>query len=682
MKSLYHPNLLRLMSGVVLLTLSACTSGSDNPITPVRTRTSANLQSFESSAALHENLKSIFRDQASSNLDDFLENGMSPARTNGPISSNSTSMGSEKVSGTNNQEAGVDEADIVKTDGSYIHILNGDRLEILKVPEFGELEHRSTLQLEGDPLELLLVDDRAVVFSSVEIASLPPNHPLATKARQITNPASNYSRASSWTKITVVDLSHPSTPLVRSELYLESNYQTARRVQGAVRLVAYSRLGVPGLLYRPNLPQNVWSLSARQQGAIITDAVAAARTENQIALARCQLSDFIPDVYERRPGGELLHHDLTDKDCRDFLTAEDAASTGITSILTLDLDATTPLTDAVHVVSNQSTIYASEDTLLIAERSHEAWWLTTGGGLNATTNLHRFDISEPSVSTYTGSGRVDGTALDSFSLSEYKGQVRVAATTGSGWLQNPLENHVYVLEGANSLNIIGHVGGIGIGEQIWSCRFVENKAFIVTFEQIDPLWTIDLSTPSDPKIMGELEVPGVSTYIHPLTSEGRLLTVGLNTNRQPSSSLFNVQNFSAPTLEARIDLGVPDPYLGWRDVWSEAISDHRAFQYWPPHKLLAIPVDSYRAHPFNGSFESLSTLELIEVDATAGTLTRRGMIDHSAYFNSEPYRPWSSTGIRRTIFMGDYIYAVSDRAVTVHDAAALSLQAVVALPGR
>ena len=151
-----------------------------------------------------------------------------------------------------------------------------------------------------------------------------------------------------------------------------------------------------------------------------------------------------------------------------------------------------------------------------------------------STNIHIFDISEAGETVYSGSGRVDGTILNQFSISEYEGIVRVATTTGQWgrwWMANPdpMENHVITLSlaldtstGKTSLLEMGRVDGIAYNETIWSARFVEDRAYIVTFENMDPLWTIDLSNPTSPTIMGELKVPGVSTYIHPLSDDAIL----------------------------------------------------------------------------------------------------------------------------------------------------------------
>ena len=153
---------------------------------------------------------------------------------------------------------------------------------------------------------------------------------------------------------------------------------------------------------------------------------------------------------------------------------------------------------------------------------------------------------------------------------------------------------------------IGRIDGIALDERIWSARFVEDRAYIVTFRQIDPLWTIDLSDPTNPQIMGELEVPGVSTYIHPL-DESNVLTIGIGpadletglgldwSNTQ--ISLFDVSDFTSPERASVLSLSPVSSEASneWIWGWSEATYEHKAFQYWSPKNMLAIPLSTHRS---------------------------------------------------------------------------------------
>ena len=165
-----------------------------------------------------------------------------------------------------------------------------------------------------------------------------------------------------------------------------------------------------------------------------------------------------------------------------------------------------------------------------------------------------FDIQTPGETEYLGSGRVEGQLHNQFSLSENDGYLRVATTSNMWarwWLEDPpeSENHLFVLDLIDGvLDEVGHVGGIAAGERIFAARMVGDRGYMVTFEQVDPLFTLDLSDPYDPRVVGELEIPGFSTYIHPIAND-KLLTIGVGgdengANWRTQISMFDVADFA------------------------------------------------------------------------------------------------------------------------------------------
>ncbi len=422
--------------------------------------------------------------------------------------------------------------------------------------------------------------------------------------------------------------------------------------------------------------------------------------KNRQILADTSINELVPRLIERTGNSTFIIHPFAAGGCENCAMPEDSFARGVSSILTLDLLKPEFKFEADHILTNRSTVYASQTTLILAESAFASWWFWGNKNVQEQTNIHRFDISNGATTRYTGTGRVEGTLWSQFNLSEYEGNIRVAATTGRMWRwwegndrPEPV-NHVYVLAG-DTPKVIGHVGGIAKGETIWSSRFVGPHGFLVTFRNIDPLWTIDLSDPTNPRIEGELEVPGVSTYIHPVSTDNSesLLTIGYGGDTdgmrwwEPQISLFDVTDFSNPKISDKISLAQPSPESGWSYAWSEAAWNPKAFQYWQPKGLLAIPLSSYRGY-WTGStegrgnyrYEYFSRLQLISVELN-GALSTHGTIDHSDFFNTDTERHWSSRDVRRTIFMGDYIYAISNRGVTVHNATTLKPGPRLALPG-
>jgi len=688
----------------------ACKKDDDTPAVD-RQRTSAKLKSFSSCDTLEEALKANLKEEmricllsASSMRFYYSPEGGTTADGGAPQAENGHEKGVD-YSGTNNQEQGVDEADFIKTDGYTIYALNGNELVLLAVPEYGLLESAGTVKLEGYPGEMLLSKaaggraHTAVVFSTVSTWDMPKDHPLygllaegGTDEDTLYNPSY---RCSELTKLTFIDLADPSLPEVVREVYIEGYYQTARSIDASLHLITYAVMDIPGLQYWPDLPDDYYAGdNDTRRERLWDEAVAKAITANDTLIDSLPLEDFVPRVYEVADGETASVLDVAAAGCSNFTMADDGASRGFTSILSLDLHDASFAIDADHIVSNWSTVYASTDTLLIAEPAQDWWWYWGNEQYDEATNIHCFALSPDGTAQYTGSGRIDGTVQNQFSLSEYDGYLRVAATTGQWnrwWLATPAppETNVYVLQQADNstLETLGHIGGIAQGEQIWSARFIGTRGYLVTFKNMDPLWTVDLSDPRNPAIAGKLDVPGVSTYIHPV-SDTRLLTIGYGGDESGLDwtievSLFDVADFSAPRLIDSLSLspGGDNGTAAWG--WSEAVYEHRAFQYWEPKKLLAVPVSSYRytyTNDYDYYYEYSSRLTVVDVDNETG-FTIRGRIDHSPFYNSDASVYWCSQDIRRSIFMGDFLYAISDRGVTASRSDSLEETAAVNLQG-
>ena len=594
-------------------------------------------------------------------------------------------------SGTNNQEQGVDEADFVKTNGLNIYFVDDGVLHIMDVPEFGEIEHASTTEIQGTPVAMMLNNDSLVVVSSVSTWNIADNDPLQDAMGW---DGDWYGwRTNSLTKFTVYNVSNSSSPVVDRELYIEGYYMTAREVAGTVRAVTHSWMNIPDLRTWISYPDNYWSEEFSEEELRNMREIAAqeAINHNSKLMEELTLEDLLPQVHERI-GDDIVTHHMSGSDCSDFAAPQGSMNSGYTSIFTIDLVSEELDFEADHIVGNWPLVYASQDTLIITENAWDTWWFWGNDDIMESTNIHIFDISEAGETVYSGSGRVDGTILNQFSISEYEGIVRVATTTGQWgrwWMANPepMENHVITLSlaldistGKTSLLEMGRVDGIAYNETIWSARFVEDRAYIVTFENMDPLWTIDLSNPTSPTIMGELKVPGVSTYIHPL-SDDAILSIGLGPADEETGlgldwgntrlSLFNVSNFSNPQETQTLSLSpVENPNNGWNWAWSEATWEHKAFQYWAPKGMLAVPMNTYRYDYYYDDegryhFEYEWISKLVIVNITEESMQIHGEVNHSQFYETEDNHWWNSYNIRRSIFMGDYIYAISHAGVTV-----------------
>ncbi len=718
---------------------------------PERTRSTPELQTYDACDSLLADLKTALRDEMMVNLDQqsywhwvtepvmfrgglAFDDGMPEMALDGDVATVSEESSASvpdsgsregEYSGTNNQESGVDEADFLKTDGHHIYMLNGQLLVIMGVPEFGNLTLESNLTIEGNPSQMMIEGDRLVISSSIYYWSLDPESGLRDlMATEVEDGDYHYTRVQNLVKYTVVDISDRSSPVVERELYIEGNYHTARMVDGTVRSVTHLWTYFDDIRSWVELPSDYWSeddLDKRMD--IWNESVNQTIQDNEAAISALTLEDFVPQIHELR-GGELLTHPLTREGCTEFSASADSAGRGFTSIITMKMLGDDTSMEVDHITSSWAHVYSSKDTLVLAEPANDWWWFWRNSDWEEATNIHSFDISDANHTTYVASGRVDGSVQDQFSISEHDGAIRVASTSNNWWMWwrmaevdengdpvwNGPTNQVTILkdDGEGQLDQTGYVGDIAEGETIWSARFVGDRGYLVTFMNIDPLWVLDLSDPTNPIVLGELEVPGVSTYIHPV-NEDYLLTIGIAGGEDgfgldwstTQVSLFDVSDTSKPTLADSLPLtpAYTDSNCeeirtcGWSWSYSEATYEHKAFTFWAPESMLAVPLSTHRyvtdvqiiegrEYTYHG-YEFVSMLKMVNVDIENGSLSTHGDVEHSGFYNEEGLSYWwsGSTNIRRSIFMGDYIYAFSSAGATVHRTDDLQLMVEIEIPG-
>ena len=734
---------------------------------PERNRSSPMLQNYDACETLLEDLKRAVYDEMVVNLDQqsywhwvsepwavrfgnpesaTLDGEPMVAESTDDVAATGTDSDSGsregEFSGTNNQESGVDEADFLKTDGFHIYMLNGQLLLIMGVPEFGNLTLESNLTIEGNPTQMMIEGDRLVISSSIYYWNLPEDSDLRNlMSEEVTVEGDSvgddkdddtgdwestytYTKVQNLVKYTVVDITNRSSPVIEKEMYIEGNYHTARMVDGTVRSVTHLWTYFDEIRTWVNLPDDYWSeddLDKRMD--IWNESVDHTVSHNEGVISELTLDDFVPHIYEMRDG-EIFTHPLTYEKCTEFSASADSAGRGFTTIMTIRMLDDEASLEVDHITSSWAHVYSSKDTLVLAEPANDMWWFWRNSDWEDATNIHSFDISDSNHTTYVASGRVEGTVNDQFSISEHNGDIRVASTSdnwGMWWRLAEFDdngdpvwsgptNQITILtdDGEGYLDQIGYIGGIAEGETIWSARFVGDRGYLVTFMNIDPLWVLDLSDPYEPVILGELHVPGVSTYIHPI-DEDNLLTIGIAGGQDglgldwstTQVSLFDVSNTSSPTLADTIPLTpaytdencMDIMTCGWSWSYSEATYEHKAFNYWAPESLLAVPLSTHRyvydqievegrVYSYSG-YQYVSMLKMIEVDTENGTLSNHGDVEHSGFYNEEGLSSWwsGSTSIRRSIFMGDYVYSFSGGGATVHRTADLQLVVELELPG-
>lgn len=529
-----------------------------------------------------------------------------------------------EYSGTNTHEAGVDEPDIVKTDGKRIITLAHGSLKVIDAASrtvAGSLALGSSGDANGktavNVTDLLLAGDQALVLGYDSKADL------------------DGTRGVSGAQLTLVDLA--GAPKVIGRFTIEGGLLDARQIGGTARVVVVSR---PQL----NFPDTSKFDSDEARIAANRSVVTSAPVETW--LPRWTATDGAG----KQSSGRV--------DCGAVSRPSGYSATSMLTVLTFDLGgAALGGGDPVSVVADGDTVYANGPSLYITNdqrwRSMAATVRTKKGVASPAppvTQVFKFDISGAGRPRFVASGEVPGWLLNQYSMSEWDGHLRIATTTS---LDTTTSSAVYVLRlDGGRLNAVGHVDGLGKGERIYSVRFIGTTGYVVTFRQTDPLYTLDLRDPAAPKVVGELKIPGYSAYLHP-AGDGRLLGLGQDANAQGrvqgmQVSLFDVRDPAHPARVAQHQE---------QRGGSEAEYDPHAFLYWAPLGLLAVPM-------WNDQEPSVLVLKVGDTSITeAGTITH----------------PGRSTTIRRSLIVGGTLWTLSEQGLKATDAATLAEQAWIAL---
>jgi inhibitor of cysteine peptidase len=224
------------------------------------------------------------------------------------------------------------------------------------------------------------------------------------------------------------------------------------------------------------------------------------------------------------------------------------------------------------------------------------------------------------------SGKVSGHLLNNFAMDEYNGYLRVATTIGDWRFRDRMTNNIYVLN--KDLNVVGKLTGLEKGERIYAVRFMGDKAYVVTYKETDPLLVIDLKDPKNPKVLGELKIPGYSTYLHPI-GNNLFIGIGKDDDRRLKISLFDISNLENPKEIDKYKL---------KEWWSPALRDYHAFLWDEKYKIFFLPV--YK-HAYVFKVED-NKIEMVKDD------------EHNSY-------------VLRALFINNYLYTFSQTEMHILD---------------
>ena len=589
---------------------------------------------------------------------------------------------------TNTQVAGVDEADFVKNDGTRIFVLSGNTLYLNRSWPPQALQTVATVPIEGWPQEMFLDSANQVVVFSAVYTPLPADPADSPQGAPCSAMHCGY-YYSNTLKLTLVDVTALEAPRVTFEYYLPGYYVSSRRIGSSVRLVTSDSFRWPaGVRWwvDGNIPYNDKAALARAFDALMA--------QNEHLIRSQSLEAWLPKSYYKAADGSLVH---VSYNCSEFHLTNVPSRLGFTSVSTLDLTPATvsaqgrPPITRTTVVAETGEIYSSPTALYLASPH---WWWWPEPGQTEHTYLHKFDLTSPSHAVYVASGGVPGHIVDQFSLDEKDGYLRVATTIRtrvqdifSPWGRVETTNRLFVLaERQGQLEVVGRTQEVAPGMSIYGARFLGNRAFISTFRQVDPLVSFDLSNPTHPVAVGELHVPGFSTYLHPI-DDNHLLAIGEYVPEPPADwrarslqlSIFDVSDLAHPQQTFTRTVGTA---YGW----SEAMYDHKAFNYFPQRKLLAVPFSDWLPAP-DGSWSwssFITDLRVFSIDSATG-ITPKGALSMSDVYQTSSSHDWTyywTPNVRRSVMADNFVYAISDGGIRVADVDALGTPLATALFSR
>lgn len=529
--------------------------------------------------------------------------------------------GGSDHSTTNNQVEGVDEADLVKTDGDYIYAMLGNgKITVTDIRDPKKLRAASAIKMEEGfyPSQLFLHGDTLIVLGGKFESDKGVSNDV-TVDRIMPG-------GKSMTTVRLYDVSIPEKPSLIREIGAEGYLNGARKTDDMLYFVT-------------NVQPNFW---------IMEDV----------------LGDLLrPHISDSKYGEESTM--MPYKDISILPGAMEPTYSVITAI-----DLSSPAENRVVTkgyLGSSEQLYMSKDNLYLTATIYEVKAQGKSMIWNpaiANSELFKFTLKGTNVN-FQSSATLKGHLLNQFSMDEHNGYFRVVTTEGNSWDDKmPSKNHLFILD--EKLKITGSVEGLAKGERIYSARFMGDKAYMVTFKETDPLFVIDVANPAAPKVLGELKIPGFSNYLHPL-DENHLIGFGYETVAQKNPaggapfiltqgmkvSLFDVSDFANPKEQ-------DTEIIGGRGTYSQIQYDHKALFQHRERNLYGFPVIVYKETGKNQNFENVefqsSGALIYEITPEKGIVLKGDLLVKRA--PGEQYGDYE-TEIQRLLYSKDTLYTIS-----------------------
>lgn len=655
----------------------------ETPTTPNKINQTGNVIKFDSINELNTFLLENSNNQGYGRRGGGVMMDMAVSKTSGAVAeSNAPSAGASDYSATNVQVAGVDEADFVKNDDKYIYLVQNDKLIIVDAFNKKEIISETTLPKNTYANNMFLYKNKVVVLAQSNDESFYFN-------KYDIMPQQSYEQ---MTKVLIYDVSDKDDPTLSETFKVSGSYFQSRMIDDTVYLVAvkYAQYPVrapivyaqkvinPDIYYFDNGEESynyntIVSVDVSKE-EVIDSEVYLLGYSNTLMMSE----DNIYIAYQKQPyrcwGWYCRDNTYDKKRFTDVVVPllEDPLKDDIQDILRLKISDE----EQWNRISERLTSFFSElqddedlqdeyedmfDDIRDALDEYDAKQLLE----NSQTIIHKIGVDKGELN-YQTKGAVDGRLHNQFSLDEYKGNLRVATTVDLWMNKGRLTyNNVYVLD--EELNVVGEVEDIARNETIYSTRFMGDKLYMVTFRQIDPFFVIDLSDPENPEILGQLKIPGYSSYLHPY-KDNFIIGVGKQTETNDwggatiqgvKISLFDVSDFENPEEVDTFEIGM-------QGTDSPILYDHKAFLLF--NDKLIIPISEITQRDKRGQYgydyKYWDGAYVFEVSKNGFDLM--GKVKHDS--RSSSYYAWyDRASVSRSIIMDNELFTISNKYIKVND---------------
>jgi inhibitor of cysteine peptidase len=461
---------------------------------------------------------------------------------------------------TNTQVEGVDEADIIKNDGKYIYLVKGSTLRIIEAYPSNNLKELVSFSLgenenEFHPSEIYINGNQMVVLGSYHVYNFEK---AISSIEPYIWPPYGYGRAKAY----IVDITDRTSPKVQRSVEFDGNLNNSRRIGNTLYMV----------------------INKYDHPYYIMDEKNA---EDPVLRAK----SLIPKFHDSTKGKDELV-----AGCEDIRILPKPDNFNFLIVAAVPLDDINKAVDREVVVGTSHNIYSSSNTLYVASTDWSGGYYKSNNDYG--TSIYKFNLEKGKVA-YDTKGKVPGTVLNQFSMDQHNGKFRIVTTKNEFVPGSQINNNLYVLD--ENMKQIGALENIAPGEKLYSSRFMEERAYLITFKRVDPLFVIGLSDPTKPKILGELKIPGYSTYLHPY-DQNHLIGFGNEVEEQETDSKEDFLHFSAIQgmkigLFDVTDVNNPKEkfkeVIGNRGTYSELLYNHKALLFDKEKNLLSFPITVY-----------------------------------------------------------------------------------------